>query len=61
VALRTRVPAAVQRPELRFTIDTPDDLAFMRDVIERAEAVWTPPVPLASLIAVAEDRLLAHE
>jgi spore coat polysaccharide biosynthesis protein SpsF len=55
VALRAAAPAAVRRPELRFTIDTPEDLAFVRALFEAAEAISAPPVALAALIEVAGE------
>ena len=57
-ARRLQAPAAVCRPDLRLTVDTAEDLAFVRQVIERAERSETPPVPLATLIAAA-DRIAA--
>jgi len=52
-ALRARAPVAVRRPDLRLTIDTPEDLAFMRALFEVAETTAAPPVPLAALIEAA--------
>lgn len=43
-------PAAITCPDLRLTVDTRDDLLFVREVFRRA-AVDTPP--LATLIAAA--------
>jgi spore coat polysaccharide biosynthesis protein SpsF (cytidylyltransferase family) len=56
VALRSQAPVEVHRPDLRLTVDTAKDLAFVRRVIEHAEIDTPPPVPLAVLIAAA-DRL----
>ena len=36
--MRTMAPAAVCRPELRLTVDTPEDLRFVREVFRRADA-----------------------
>lgn len=52
-SLRTSAPDAVRRPDLRLTVDTAGDLAFVRRVFELAEADTTPPVPLTTLIAAA--------
>jgi spore coat polysaccharide biosynthesis protein SpsF len=49
-------PDPFVRPDLRFTVDTPDDLAFVRSVILTAGR--DPRVPLADAIAAA-DRLLS--
>ena len=46
-------PAALRRPDLRLTIDTPDDLAFMTEVLMRAGA-GTDPVPLRTIICAAD-------
>ena len=35
-------PAAVRRPDLRFTIDTREDLLYMRDVFAAADADGLP-------------------
>ena len=53
VALRAIAPAAVCDPRLRLTIDTADDLAFVRTLFEVAEATCAAPVPLAALIDAA--------
>jgi spore coat polysaccharide biosynthesis protein SpsF (cytidylyltransferase family) len=53
LALTPAAPAALQRPDLRFTVDTPADLAFMCRVLERV----TPPglgAGLAEIIRVAD-------
>ena len=62
VALRFAAPTEVHRPDLRLTVDTADDLAFVRIVIEQAEIDTPHPVPLAALIAVADriSRGVAH-
>jgi spore coat polysaccharide biosynthesis protein SpsF len=46
-------PLALRRPDLRFTVDTPEDLVFMRAVIARA-GTGSDPTPLADLIAAAD-------
>jgi spore coat polysaccharide biosynthesis protein SpsF len=51
-------PPAVRRPDLRFTVDTPADLAYMRRVLEQAGATVRRAIPLSDLIAVADD--LSH-
>ncbi len=52
-------PSPVRRPDLRLSVDTPDDLAFMRSL---AEALPTPlaSTPLPTIIA-AVDRLQGQE
>jgi spore coat polysaccharide biosynthesis protein SpsF len=52
-------PAGVRRPELRFTVDTPEDLQFMRGVYRSVHHPSAPP-PLAALIDAA-DQLVADE
>jgi spore coat polysaccharide biosynthesis protein SpsF len=49
------VPAALNRPDLRFTVDTLDDLDYMRRVFTEARGERYPP-SMAALIAAA-DRL----
>ena len=49
-------PAALRRPDLRFTVDTAADLAYMRRVLGAARSGPRRVVPLETLIAVA-DRL----
>ena len=46
-------PAGLRRPELRFTVDTQTDLAYMRQVFHAVGAP-TDPVPLVRLIAAAD-------
>jgi spore coat polysaccharide biosynthesis protein SpsF (cytidylyltransferase family) len=53
VARRAAAPAAVRRPELRLTVDTPADLVFVQRVFEHAERLNPRPVPLSALIAAA--------
>jgi spore coat polysaccharide biosynthesis protein SpsF (cytidylyltransferase family) len=45
-------PGDVRRPDLRFTVDTPDDLDYMRRVLGAVQSSTT--VPLAAIIAAAE-------
>jgi len=52
-------PTALRRPDLRFTVDTADDLDYMRRVYQEA-GVSASPAPLAVFIAAA-DRLRARE
>jgi spore coat polysaccharide biosynthesis protein SpsF len=46
-------PAEVRRPDLRLTIDTPEDLAFMRRVLEKVDD-GPVPAPLTAIIAAAD-------
>jgi spore coat polysaccharide biosynthesis protein SpsF len=54
-------PATVRRPDLRFTVDTPADLAYMRRVLGQAGATADRAVPLADLIGVADDLSCGEE
>ena len=58
-AVNSLAPSALRRPELRFTVDTADDLDYMRRVYQEA-GVSASPAPLAVFIAAA-DRLRARE
>jgi spore coat polysaccharide biosynthesis protein SpsF len=53
VAIDALAPSHLRHAYLRFTVDTPDDLASMRRLISAAEATTAPPVPLATLITLA--------
>jgi spore coat polysaccharide biosynthesis protein SpsF (cytidylyltransferase family) len=53
VALRVSAPPSVRRPDLRLTLDTPEDLTFIRGLFALAEREAPPPVSLAGLIAAA--------
>jgi spore coat polysaccharide biosynthesis protein SpsF len=46
-------PIDVRRPDLRLTVDTPEDFEFMRRVLERAE-VDVSPAPIQTIIAVVD-------
>ena len=58
-AVDALAPTALRRPDLRFTVDTADDLDYMRRVYQEA-GPSAAPMPLALLIAAA-DRLQARE
>lgn len=58
-AVDALAPTALRRPDLRFTIDTADDLDYMRRVYQEAGPSATP-LPLGLLIAAA-DRLHARD
>ena len=58
-AVDALAPTALRRPDLRFTVDTADDLDYMRRVYQEA-GPSVAPMPLALLIAAA-DRLQARE
>jgi spore coat polysaccharide biosynthesis protein SpsF len=51
--VETPAPARVRRPDLRLTIDTPSDLQFMRQVLNRIGSS-VPERPLALIIEVAD-------
>jgi spore coat polysaccharide biosynthesis protein SpsF len=53
LSLDALAPGHLRHAELRFTVDTPKDLAFMRRLIGAAEAAMNAPVPLFALIALA--------
>jgi spore coat polysaccharide biosynthesis protein SpsF (cytidylyltransferase family) len=57
VALSAIAPTALRRPGLRLTVDTPDDLEWVRRVFDQAERGngATLPVPLSALIAAADQ------
>lgn len=46
-------PRAVRRPDLRLTVDTPDDLLFMRQVLEKVDD-GPEPAPLTAIITAAD-------
>jgi spore coat polysaccharide biosynthesis protein SpsF len=58
-AVDSLAPTALRRPDLRFTVDTADDLDYMRRVYQEA-GVSAAPAPLDVFIAAA-DRLRARE
>jgi spore coat polysaccharide biosynthesis protein SpsF len=58
-AVDSLAPTALRRPDLRFTVDTADDLDYMRRVYQEA-GVSASPAPLDLFIAAA-DRLRARE
>jgi spore coat polysaccharide biosynthesis protein SpsF len=59
LALNPGAPSHLCRPDLRLTVDTADDLAFVRHVIEHAGEA-DGAAPLARLIASADDVLSAE-
>ena len=52
-ALVALAPGDVRRSGLRVTVDTEDDLAFVRALLARAEQAHAAPVPLRDVIAMA--------
>ena len=52
-------PDAVRRPDLRLTVDTPENMLFMRSVIERVDRGMHPPRLEADIAAA--DGVLAAE
>lgn len=50
-------PEGVRRPDLRLTVDTDEDLEFVRAVLERADRLAGTPAPLAAVIAAADHVL----
>jgi spore coat polysaccharide biosynthesis protein SpsF len=51
-AVQIPAPAALRRPDVRVTVDTRNDLAFMQDVAARMNN-WSEEPELRSIIAVA--------
>ena len=51
--LEPLAPPALRRPDLRFTVETADDLAFMEAVLARA-AAGSALIPLPSIIRAAD-------
>jgi len=51
-AIERPAPEVLRRPELRLTVDTPDDLVYMRRVLGAVEHA-NDEVPLAAIIAAA--------
>jgi spore coat polysaccharide biosynthesis protein SpsF len=47
------VPIDVRRPDLRLSVDTAEDLEFMRRVLQHAEAAASP-APIQAIIAAAD-------
>ncbi len=58
-AIYALAPSALRRPDLRFTVETPFDLDYLRRVYQEA-CMSATPAPLGALIAAA-DRLHARE
>lgn len=58
-AISVLAPSQLRRPDLRFTVETPIDLDYVRRVYQEA-GIGTTPAPLEALIAAA-DRLQARE
>jgi spore coat polysaccharide biosynthesis protein SpsF len=52
-ALRIPAPEAVQRPDVRLTVDTDDDLWFMREIAARQEN-WSGEPELRSILRVVD-------
>lgn len=55
-ALRAVAPGVIRRPGLRLTVDTDDDLAFVRNVC--ADLGDADLVPLTTIIAAADARIV---
>jgi spore coat polysaccharide biosynthesis protein SpsF len=53
-ALVVEAPAALRRPDVRLTVDTPEDLAFMRDLYARVPRGVTEPTLMAFIDAADE-------
>lgn len=51
-------PAGLRRPDLRLTVDTPEDLAFMRELYGQVTGGTGEP-PLAAFIDAADRRVAA--
>jgi spore coat polysaccharide biosynthesis protein SpsF (cytidylyltransferase family) len=46
-------PMEVRRPDLRLTVDTPDDYAFMQRVLEKVDD-GPEPAALSAIVAAAD-------
>jgi spore coat polysaccharide biosynthesis protein SpsF len=57
VAISAQAPPALRRSGLSLTVDTPDDLAWVRRVFDHAESASgaVVPVPLTALIAAVDQ------
>jgi spore coat polysaccharide biosynthesis protein SpsF len=53
-AVTVAAPDPLRRPDLRLSVDTRDDLAFLRRILAIAERESARPVPLAHLIRAAD-------
>lgn len=53
--LTPSAPAWLLRPDLRFTVDTPADLAYMGRIFSEAGGAADLTVPLSDLIAIADS------
>lgn len=53
--LTPAAPAWLRRPDIRFTVDTAADLAYMHRVFDEAGGAADLTIPLADLIAVADN------
>jgi spore coat polysaccharide biosynthesis protein SpsF (cytidylyltransferase family) len=53
-AVSPLAPRAIRRPDLRLTVDTVGDLAFVRRVMDTCAHPEGAPVPLTALIAAAD-------
>ncbi len=58
-AVDSLAPTALRRPDLRFTVDTADDLEYMRRVYQEAGPGATPAA--LDLLIAAADRLRARD
>jgi spore coat polysaccharide biosynthesis protein SpsF (cytidylyltransferase family) len=54
VSLDSVAPGHLRRPGLRLTVDTPDDLAFMRRALAQVAMSDGSPAPLSRIILAAE-------
>jgi spore coat polysaccharide biosynthesis protein SpsF (cytidylyltransferase family) len=58
-SLRAVAPGDVRRPGLRLTVDTPEDLDFIRQLYAALDES-AEPAPLATIIRVADALLVRH-
>jgi spore coat polysaccharide biosynthesis protein SpsF (cytidylyltransferase family) len=54
-AVAPLAPRALRRPDLRLTVDTPEDLEAVRSILERAGEPGGFEAPLAAIIAAADS------
>lgn len=48
-------PEHIQQPQIRLTVDNPEDLVLVREIYDRLSDDQTQPVPLAEIIQLVEN------
>jgi spore coat polysaccharide biosynthesis protein SpsF len=52
---KTVPPEDIQRPEIRLTVDNPEDLVLVREIYDRLPHDQTEPASLADIVSVVEN------